>query len=53
MTKIEINGFRNTLKKKLAELEQNENNGRGGLAIETSADELRPHSGRPRARSSN
>jgi DnaK suppressor protein len=39
VTKIELNKFRNALKQKQAELE-NETRGRGALAIETSSDEL-------------
>jgi len=40
MTKIELNRFRDALKKRQAELEENGNSGRAALAIETSADEL-------------
>lgn len=39
MTKIELNRFQHSLKKKMAELE-NENRNRGAIAIETSPDEL-------------
>ena len=39
MTKIELNRFQHSLKKKMAELE-NGNRNRGAIAIETSPDEL-------------
>ena len=40
MTKIERTRFREVLKKRQADLEENSNNGRKALAIEMSADEL-------------